>query len=85
MKRYAGMLEHGADLDGELLAALATLFQAEANRTFRALLGRATANARKIVDPATDNAAMRANNSTCPYDAFKEGKRLIFIVEIGIR
>ena len=34
VERHAGMLENGARLHGELLAALAALFQAPANDTF---------------------------------------------------
>ena len=39
VERNTGVLEHGADLHGELLAALATLLQAEADRAFGLLLG----------------------------------------------
>jgi hypothetical protein len=40
VKRHAGMLENRADLRGELLAALATLFEAVAESAFRVLLAR---------------------------------------------
>ena len=77
------MLEHGADLDGELLSALATLFQAVANDAFRVLGAGFLTDARKIIDPATAHAAMRADDSIGPHDAFKERESLGFVVEVG--
>src|SRR3546814_12702386 len=71
VKRHAGMLEHGADLHGELLAALATLFQAVADSAFRVLLARLAANARPIIDTTADDTAMRADNAVRPHDAFE--------------
>ena len=37
MERHTGVLENSADLDGELLAALATLLEAVAHDAFRVL------------------------------------------------
>src|SRR5690606_17753881 len=71
VERHAGMHKHRADLDGELLAALATLFQAVADRAFRVLNALGTANARQVIDPTADNATMRAGHAVRPNDAFQ--------------
>src|SRR3546814_20944920 len=69
VKRHAGMLEHGADLHGELLAALAPLFQAVADSAFRVLLARLAENARQIIDTTAADTAIRADNAVRPHDA----------------
>ena len=79
------MFEHGADLDGELLAALATLFEAMTERAFRRLEGRLAANARQVIDPTTDHTAMRADNAVSPNDALQMLESLGFVVEVGGR
>src|SRR3546814_20486471 len=85
VKRHAGMLEHGADLHGELLAALATLFQAVADSAFRVLLARLAANARQIIDTTADDTAMRAANAVRPNDDFEVFDRLGFVVDMRLR
>src|SRR6185312_10657798 len=60
VERHTAMLEHGADLYRELLAALAALFQAVADCAFRRLARRLAAHALKRIDATSDDAAMRA-------------------------
>src|SRR5687768_10654850 len=79
------MLEHGADLSGELRAALATLLEAVADLALRVLLARLGADARQVIDPATMNATVRAGDATGPHDAFKILESLGFVVEVGGR
>ncbi len=79
----ARVLEHSANLDGELLAALATLFQTVANLALGMLLGRLGTDTGQIVHTATDNATMRAGDSVRPDDAFKIFESLGFVVEMG--
>jgi hypothetical protein len=59
MKRHARMFEHGANLHCGLLAALAALLEAVANRAFGALRGGLTANAGQVVHAGADHAGMR--------------------------
>ena len=75
VERHTGVFEHGADLDGELLAALATLFQAVTERAFGVLQARLGANARQVIDPTTDHTAMRADNAVSPNDAFQDTRK----------
>jgi len=82
MQRHAGMLEHGTDLHGELLAALATLLEAVAERALGALGARLAANARQIINATADDAAMRARHAVHPHDAFQKLEGLGFIVEV---
>ena len=83
VQRHAGMLEYGANLDGELFAALATLFEAVANDAFRVLGRGLGTDASQIIDPTTDRATVRASNPINPYDAFKKSKGLGFVMEMG--
>src|SRR5688572_18355265 len=76
------MLEHSADLDGELLAALTALFQAVANNAFRVFQAGFGADAREIIDPAADRSTVRADNAIRPKDAFQKLESLSFIVEV---
>ena len=78
------MLEHSADFDGELLAALATLLEAVTGNAFRVLLARLAANARQVIDATADRAAVRAGNSIGPNDALKKLESLGLVVELGL-
>jgi hypothetical protein len=82
VQRHTGMLEHSADLDGELLAALTALFQAVANNAFRVLQAGLGAHAREIIDPASNRSTVRADNAISPKDAFQKLESLGFIVEV---
>ena len=66
------MLEHGANLYGELLAALAALLKAMTNDAFRALFARLGTDASEVINATVHPTAMRANYATGPDDAFKE-------------
>src|SRR3546814_12035602 len=79
------MFGHGANLDGELLAALATLFQAVTERAFRRFQGRLAANARQVIDPTIHHTAMRADDAVSPNDAFQMLESLGLVVEVGGR
>src|SRR5687768_3985621 len=68
------MLEHRANLDGELLAALATGLQADASRL-----------ALDLVNLAANDATVRADDAVRPDDRFEIFERFGFVVEIGLR
>src|SRR5689334_1481635 len=76
------MLENGADLDGKLRAAFATLLQAVPHDTFWVLLARLGADASQIVHATADHAAMRARHPSRPDDAFEIRESLGFVVEV---
>lgn len=82
VQRHAGMLENSADLDGELLAALATFFQTVAHNAFRVFRARLGAHAREIIDPTANRSTVRADNAIGPKDAFQKLESLGFIVEV---
>ena len=68
------MLEHGANLDGKLLAALATLLQAEASGL-----------ALQLVNTTADRAAVWARDAVRPTEAFEIFEGLGLLVEIRLR
>jgi hypothetical protein len=74
VQRHAGMLEHGADLDGELAFAMAAAPQAKPNA-----LDRVGSDPGDPIQCAT----MRANRSVRPKDTLKIGKSLFFVMEVG--
>ena len=81
VQRQLGILKHRADLGRELLAALATLLEAVADSAFRVLLARLAAHARQIVNPAANNATMRADRAIRPNHAFQIFEGCCFVVK----
>lgn len=78
----AGVFEHGANLDGELLAALATLLEAVTNLTLGVLAAGLRLDARQVVHAATGHTTVRAHHSASPHDALKVLVSLGFVMEV---
>src|SRR3954452_15806285 len=76
MERDAGVLKDSADLDGELLAAVAALVKAIAD----ALVG-----VRLDLADAAHAAAVRADRAVRPNHVLKESEGRFLIVEPGLR
>jgi hypothetical protein len=76
-----GILKDRAYADSELLTAFAALLQTVTLNTIRALLRRLGEHAFKLVD-AAHAAAMRANRTFRPQNAFHMSKGCGFIVKI---
>jgi len=60
------MLEHGANLDGELRTALPALLEAVANDALGVLYGRLRTDARKVINATGNDATMRTRNPVGP-------------------
>src|SRR5690606_5375218 len=74
MERQSHMLEHRADLHGELALAVAAAIQADADA-----LGRVRLDLRDPVHAAT----VRAHRRSVPDDALQVGESGFFAVELG--
>ena len=66
VQRKPGILKPEANLDGELLAALAPLFEAVTDSAFRVPLAWLTTNPGRIVHTAVHYAALRINRTIRP-------------------
>jgi len=75
VERHAGMLEHGAHLDRELLLAIAALVEAHADAGLLVHLDFAD---------AAHAATMRADRTLRPQRRLKPGKRGFFAMEMGL-
>ena len=75
MERHTGVFEYGADLDGELLLAVAALLEAHAN---------ALGFVRRDRADTVASAAMRANRRASPNYRFEVREGGGFIVKVGL-
>jgi hypothetical protein len=75
VERDARVLEHGADLDGELLAAIAALVESDPDALF---------DVRPDLADTAKGAAVRANRTFRPQYPLKESERRFVAVELGL-
>ena len=81
VQRGVAVLEHRADADRELLAAMAALLEAVALDAFRVLLAGLGADALQGVD-AIHAAAMRADRTIRPEDGLQLGEGRFFVMKM---
>ena len=80
VERRVAVLEHRADADGELLAAVAALLEAVANDAFGVLLAQLAADALQGID-AIQGTAVRAHRTIGPKNGLQLGEGRFFVMK----